>query len=121
MKNRSWILVFVLFAALCAAFVLFCPRSGEEVGVFQNGELLYTVEIASVKESYELSVRYEAGESVIHVGPDGIWVVSADCPNGDCVRHGPLKKNGLPIVCLPERIVIRYLRGNEGEVDAVSG
>ena len=121
MKNRTWVLIFAVVIVLCAAAMLLLPRGGEQVGVFQNGRLLYTIDPDRVTESYELRVTYEAGESVIHVGPDGIWVVSADCPNGDCLRHGPLTRRGTPIVCLPERIVIRWLNVPVSGVDAVSG
>ncbi len=121
MKNRTWVLLFAAVILLCAAFLLLAPRGGEQVGVFQNGEQVYTIDTAAIREPYELRLSYEAGESVIHVGPDGIWIVSADCANGDCVRHGPLTRRGTPIVCLPERIVIRYLRDGESGVDAVSG
>ena len=120
MKNSRWVALFAAVIALCAASLLLLPHGGERVGVWQNGELKYTIDPARIGESYELTLSYEAGETRIHVGRDGIYVLSADCENGDCVRHAPLSANGTPIVCLPERIVIRYMDKEDG-FDAVSG
>lgn len=120
MTNRRWALLFAFVIVLCAAAWFLLPRGGDTVGVWQRGELLYTIDPAAVTEPYELVLTYEAGETHIHVGPDGVYIASADCKNGDCVRHGPLTEGGTPIVCLPERIVIRRMRSESG-VDAVSG
>ena len=48
-------------------------------------------------------------------------VESADCPNGECVAMGYLKSRYLPVVCLPNRLVIQYSDVNASdEPDAVS-
>ena len=35
-----------------------------------------------------------------------ISVTEADCPDGICVRQGKLTTAGVPIVCMPHRLVI---------------
>ena len=57
--------------------------------------------------------------SIIRVGEEGVYVASADCKNQNCVRHGPLRRGGTPIVCLPERIVVRWMA--DDTLDAVTG
>lgn len=118
MKNSRWILLFAAVIVLCAAAYLFLPRGGDEIGVWQDGKLVCTIDPAAVREDFELVLTYPAGRSIVRAGPDGVYIASADCDNQDCVRHGALKKNGTPIVCLPERIVIRY-REDGDAVDAV--
>lgn len=120
MSNRKWALVFVCIALLCALSLLLMPGGGETVGIWQRGELLYTITPALVTEPYTITLQGESGESHIHVGKDGIYMEDAACPLQFCVRHGPLGSGATPIVCLPERIVIRYLRTDES-VDAVTG
>lgn len=117
MTNKRWIVLFAALLLLCAAALFLMPRAGSTVGVFQNGELVYTIHPHSAAKDYVLT--YEAGETLVHAGPDGIWVESADCKNQNCVRHGPLKPGGTPIVCLPERIVVRYMA--DDTIDAVTG
>lgn len=119
MSNRRWVLVFALLALLCLG-VKRLQRPGGAVGVWQEGELICTLDPASVREPYTLTLSTRSGESRIHVGPDGVYMESAGCRSQLCVRHGPLRSGGTPIVCLPERIVIAFTQQREG-VDAVSG
>ena len=116
MNNKRWLIFFAVFLLLCAAAVFLMPRGGEQVGVWQNGELVCTIDPA-VPGEYTL--HYEAGETVILVDAEGVYVASADCKNQNCVRHGPLRRGGTPIVCLPERIVVRWMA--DDTLDAVTG
>ncbi len=120
MSNKRWALLFALVILLCAAVTLLLPSGGSTVGIWQRGELLCTIDLAAVTEPYTLRIPYEGGESIVCVEPGSICIQSADCKSQTCVRHGRLRPGGTPIVCLPERIVIRYLR-TEGGVDAVTG
>ena len=51
---------------------------------------------------------------------EGVRMVSADCPGGDCLRAGEISKNGEMIVCVPNRLVIRLVSSQRPEVDTVS-
>ena len=51
---------------------------------------------------------------------EGVRMVSADCPGGDCLRAGEIRKNGEMIVCVPHRLVIRLVSSQRPETDAVS-
>lgn len=116
MTNKRWMALFVYFLLLCAAAALLMPRGGEAVGIWQEGKLVYSIDPTQYGEYI---LRYEAGETVISVGAEGVYVASADCKNQNCVRHGPLKRGGTPIVCLPERIVVRWME--DETLDAVTG
>ena len=116
MSNKRWIMLFALLILACAAAAALMPRSGSAVGVWQKGELVYTLDPARFGD---YTLHYEAGETVIRVDAAGIYVASADCRNQNCVRHGPLKSGGTPIVCLPERIVVRWME--DDTLDAVTG
>ncbi|MBE6969539.1 MAG: NusG domain II-containing protein [Ruminococcaceae bacterium] len=116
MSNKRWMALFALIILLCAVAALRMPRSGDAVGVWQNAELVYIIDPSCAGE-YVLT--YEAGETVIHAGTDGVYVASANCKNQNCVRHGPLQRGGTPIVCLPERIVVRWME--DDTLDAVTG
>ena len=59
------------------------------------------------------------GFNIIRVERGRIAVVSADCPDGACVRRGWISHAGGGAVCLPHRLVVR-IKGAGGGVDGVS-
>ena len=118
MKQKSWILIFcaaLLLLVLCAALLPRC--SGEKIGVYQDGLLLLTLEAA---QSGVWRVSGPAGETELRAENGQVFVARADCPDQICVRHGPLTRSSGPIVCLPNRLSIRYLDGAL-QPDAVAG
>ena len=95
-KKKMWILILALVFVVCAgAFIalkLFAPE-GSVARISVDGELLQTVDLSRVTEAYD-------------VEPGAISVTEADCPDGICVRQGKLTTAGVPIVCMPHRLVI---------------
>ena len=113
----------MLFAGLIAALLLLwklLPGSGgNAVGVYQDGALVKTIYLPHMGETETFEVFGTAGGNTIEVSKDGVRVVSADCPDQVCVLHGPLRRTGGPIVCLPNRLSIEWATG--ADVDALSG
>lgn len=56
----------------------------------------------------------------IEVRSDSIGVISADCPDKLCVHQGFISSTGLPIVCLPNKLVIRLREDNADSIDTVA-
>ena len=111
MKNKVtfWILLFTVSAAvICGVFFLLSGRNagGVIAKIYSDGELLYTIDLNSVTEAYEFTVKTERGENTILVEPGQISVSGADCPDRICVLRGSIPDGLLPIVCLPHRLVI---------------
>ena len=120
MKTRAWIALFaaLLLVSCAAAWYVSHRRPADSlVGVRQDGRLVRCVDLALAAEPYDIAladgcvVRVEAGE---------IRMLSSDCPDQICVAQGALTGN-LPIVCVPNRVVIRYLSEPDAGYDAVSG
>ena len=117
MKQRYWILLFVAIIAACL-LVWLLPRGGGQTAlVYQDGTLLYTLDL---RQSRTLTVTGPAGENLITVAGGEVFVSYADCPDQVCVQHGPLQKRGGPIVCLPNRLTIEWAK-HDAQVDALSG
>jgi hypothetical protein len=72
-----------------------------------------------LSESFVYSIEDDNGNilNVIEISEGGVRMQDASCADRTCVRHGYLRK--VPIVCLPNRVVVRYLSGN-GMYDAIS-
>ena len=114
----------MLFAGLIAALLLLwklLPGSGgNAVGVYQDGALVKTIYLPHTGETETLEISGVAGGNTIEVSKDGVRVISAGCPDQVCVQHGPLQKNGGPIICLPNRLTIEWAE-NASQIDALSG
>ena len=123
MKNRTWGLIFAgLIAALLLLWRLLPGGQGQSVGVYQDGALLRTIDLPYAGQTETFTVSGPAGENTIEVSKDGVRVLSADCPDQICVEHGFLKAGEGPIVCLPNRLVVRFQEETEFDgVDAVAG
>lgn len=75
--------------------------------IYQDGELLQTIPLNQVQETYAFTLEATGGGSnTIEVSPCGIAITQADCPDQICVLQGRITDSLLPITCLPHRLVI---------------
>ncbi|MGN0460334.1 MAG: NusG domain II-containing protein [Ruminococcus sp.] len=123
MKNRIWIILFSVVAVLCLGVWLFISNASSPskvVGIYQNGSLVEKIDLNSVTGQREITISGEYGDNVILVSNGHIEMKSADCPDKICVEHGELKSSASPIVCLPNKVVIKFEDGTDG-ADAKTG
>jgi len=120
LRTRTWLAIFALLLIFCLGAWFLLPRTaGSLVGVYENGALVRTLDPAAYTEPYEI-VLTGWGRSVVRVEAGSIYMYASDCPDQLCVLHGPLD-GGLPIICVPNRVAIRYLSEQDKGYDAVSG
>ena len=116
----------MLFAGLIAALLLVWKLlpggGGNTVGVYQDGALVKTIFLPHTGDTETFEISGVAGGNTIEVSKDGVRVVSAGCPDKLCVAHGYLKSGTEPIICLPNRLVIRFQEDARTDgADAVAG
>lgn len=98
------ILLFSLIAILHPA----SDGTGYIADIYQDGSLLTSIPLDSVTASYRFTVTGENGcFNELEVRPGSIGIVTADCPDKLCVHQGFISDSKLPIVCLPNRLVIQ--------------
>ena len=120
MKNRIWITVFSVAALLCLGVWLFISNVSSPsrvVGIYKDGSLVEKIDLNSVTGEREIPL---SGDNVILVSNGHIKMKSADCPDKLCVEHGELKSSSSPIVCLPNKVVIKFEDNTDG-ADAKTG
>lgn len=107
----------ILFAAIAGTVIVFTAPSSQTVEIISGGEVLYTIDLSHTSDR---EIRVDCGDSynIIEITDGKIHVTEAGCPDKTCVSMGFLQ-GGAPIVCLPNRLVIRYVQGDE--LDAVAG
>ena len=109
MKRKTWIWI-LLFAALVLGGLLLyyhLGRTGGTMAVISvDGKEIERIDLSRVEDSYDIVVETAYGRNTVHVEPGAISVTEADCPDRICVHQGKLTGGGIPIVCMPHRLVI---------------
>lgn len=123
MTNRIWIVVFSFVALLCLGIWLFISNASSPskiVEIYKDGSLVEKIDLNSVTGEREITLSGDLGDNVILVSNGRIEMKSADCPDKICVEHGELKSSSSPIVCLPNKVVIKFEGSTDG-ADAKTG
>ena len=126
--NKFWLFILgsvVVIASVVAVLLWRAPAAYARI--YKDGELTDVVNLAAVTEPFGLLVEggnYDIanrGYNYLEVEHGRIRVQSADCPDGICIRQGWVSGGLLPIVCLPNRLVVTFDGdGNGFDVDAVA-
>ena len=90
------------------------PQKNPTAEIYQNGIL---IKKAPLSVDAEFTVECEDGVNVVTVKNGAVRVSYADCPDKVCVNRGAVSGGAVPIVCLPHRLEIRIVDG-ENSVDA---
>ena len=123
-KTRYWIIgiLAVLFACIIAVFFIYGQDAAEgniRAEIYLDGECIEIIDLSKVTEPYSFTVEGTIGENVISVEQNRICVSEADCPDKVCVDHGWETSTREPIICLPNRLVIRLALAEESDIDGV--
>lgn len=109
----------IIVIGLGAGFSLYImnkdAKDGSYAYIYQNNELIMTVNLTNVKEDYEFRIDSEdGGYNIVRVTTDGsIGIVEASCPDHVCMNTGFIKNGLIPITCLPNELVIEVKNSNE--------
>ena len=118
MKTKFWIVLIAAVLVICVGLSLWLLWPGEDAAyaeVWSDGKLLYTL---ALSVDQEVTVQTDRGTNVITVKDGKIAVTEADCPDHYCMDRG-FCAGGSQIVCLPNRLVIRFV--SQQEMDGVVG
>lgn len=107
-KTKIFALLFALIIIIGAIACYFIAKpSGGTIAVISiDGKEYSRIDLSRVKESYELVIENDFGKNILVVEPFAISISEADCPDQICVHQGKLTDNGLPIICMPHRLII---------------
>ena len=119
MKTRTWILIFALILVACLGTSLYFLAPGEastRAEITSQGRVIKTVDLR-IDQVFTIESA-NGGYNVVTVKDGKIGVSEATCPDHYCMKRGYCN-SGTEIVCLPNRMTIRFL--GEQEIDAVVG
>lgn len=123
-KRASLIFVFVILLAIFCILFLFLngqKKGGHVAVIYQNGEIVDTIDLNKVTKAYDLRFENEQGNyNIVHVEHGKISITEASCPDKLCIHAGKITNSSLPITCLPNKLVIQIENAETTELDAVS-
>lgn len=121
-STKFWVIsiaVFMLLSVISAAAVFFFYGSGNTASIYHNGQLIDTIHLDTVTTPYSFIVHSENHHyNVITVEKGRICVSEASCPDHVCVNTGWISDGAIPIVCLPNELVIQIEADSSNQVDA---
>ena len=117
MKKNDWILVTVILVLAGVGFLIYTNLGRQSAGIVKvtvDGELFG---IYSLEKEQEIKIN-DTNRMIIKDGQADM--IEADCPDQICVDHKTISKNKETIVCLPNKVIIEIVGGEDVEMDAVA-
>lgn len=111
--------VLALLGAAAVGFAIFAmmmniDRKNPTAEVYLNGVLIRKEPLS---RDIEFTINCESGFNIVKIENGTVRVSQADCPDKVCVETGAVSGGSVPIVCLPHRVEIRIVDG-EDDFDA---
>lgn len=121
-SNKFWIIIIsaILLISAVAVFLLHKSASGDSLAnIYQDGVCIHSVDLSSVETAYTLDVSGKF-ENIVSVERGRICVSESSCPDGICVNQGWISDGTVPVVCLPNGLVIQIESGSDAGIDAIA-
>ncbi|MDR0814058.1 MAG: NusG domain II-containing protein [Oscillospiraceae bacterium] len=117
-KKAAIVLICSVVVCLCAAIVISkSDKKSDFAEIYVDSRLLYTINLNTDAE-FTVPGYTPGSENTVRVEGGTLRVISATCADKVCVHQGAL--GAAPIVCLPNRVVIRFAENNS-EYDGIAG
>jgi hypothetical protein len=67
------------------------------------------------------TIKQDNGDvNILTIKNGQVDMIDANCPDKICVKHADIHYNNETIVCLPHKVVLQIIDGEENETDAVA-
>lgn len=119
-RNDIILIVALLLVASIVMVYLFVFRDkGDTVKVTVDGKLYATYSLSD-NITTDIVTGENKGQVNRLVIKDGkAYIEYATCPDGICVDHSHIFRDGESIVCLPNRVVVTIVKGNSTDTPDV--
>lgn len=84
------------------------PAESRMAEIVQDGTVLYTFDLATAEDQVIVITSPEGKTNTIRIENAEICISHAECPDQTCVKTGVLYSESLPIVCLPNKLIVRF-------------
>lgn len=120
MQKKDMFLIggILLLGVVSALFFQFTKEAGGTAIVTIDGAV---VEEYPLDEDGVYTIETAEGYNVLTIKDGIVDMTEADCPDHICVEHIAIGYTGETIVCLPHKLVVEVVDGEEREMDLVVG
>ena len=122
-KKADIILFFIIFIGGLAIswFSISGSITGEKVLISVDGE---EYGVYSLYEDREIDIEQNGHHNHITISNGTVSMTFSDCKNQVCVNDGKISQTKDSIVCLPNKVLVEIIGGNDAEgggADVISG
>ncbi len=101
-------IVVVFLFAVIGTYLVLRPSESRIVQIVQDGTVLYTINLDETEDKEITIYSPDGNKNTIHIENGDICISYAECPDQTCVKSGKLYSESLPIVCLPNKLIVRF-------------
>ncbi len=95
--------------------------SGQILEIYQHGQLVETVTLTPSGQSRTIVLTGDDGaENTVLIQDGQVCMSHATCPDQVCVNQGWIADGTVPIVCLPNQVILQ-IKGGGSALDAIAG
>jgi hypothetical protein len=122
-KNKIIIILIILVLLIIIGSVIGIiyvtrPSETNRVVITSDNKIVKTIDL-STEKNQTFDIEYNGNINTVEIKDGKIRVLEADCPDKICVDTGWLKSDSLPIVCLPNKLVIKF-ESSSDDIDSVA-
>lgn len=128
MRNKYLVIIFafIILAAAAAIFLLNrMPQDNMTAEIVSDGEVIERIDLHALDKPQDITVNTpDGGFNTVHLEHGSASVTDANCPDKLCVKQGEIKNGVYPIICLPHKLTVRIITGDNKDnnsIDAVVG
>lgn len=119
MKRNDMLLIIVVIAiGLLMYFVVFTGKSGDNIEVVVDGDIMGTYAMTEDRIIHIDNMR--GGDNTIVIRNGAVYMEDANCPNKICVEQGSIMSDGETICCAPNGIMVIVRSQIKGDFDAIT-
>jgi len=115
------IIIAVFMAIVGIGYLIYLNSVGEHrvVNIYIDKKLYQSIPLTKDTEM-EILIDNEYGYNLVKIYNNGVQVLEADCHEQVDVKKGFVNNPGIPIICLPHKLVI-MIEGEESKSDDIAG
>lgn len=98
----------IFLSGIIGTIFVLMPSESSMVEIVQDGKVLYSFDLTATKDQKIFITSSEGKTNTVEIKDGKIFIVHAECPDQTCVKTGVLYSESLPIVCLPNKLIIRF-------------
>jgi len=118
-KNDIFLLSGIILLIGIAFFLMqFFKSEGSRVLITIDG---IEDKVFDLSEDAIYKIQHEDGHwNTLEIKDGNVSMIDASCPDKLCVKHRSIHYNNETITCLPNKVVLKIIGGEESELDAIA-